>query len=147
MGVRRAVESDLEAIHPLLEQRTGAGLNRRRMMWREALGLPGYAAWIAEVDGRPVGFIDLFVFPDVSPGRKIGLINNLIVDARVRGRGLGRGLLREAIAQCRKERAVELHVWTAQDNTPAIALYKRLGFVDRALLLELQVQSRRIVRR
>jgi len=32
-----------------------------------------------------------------------------------------------------------LHVWTDFDNKLAIGLYKRVSFVDRALLLELQV--------
>ena len=49
------------------------------------------------------------------------------------------GLLREAIHYCRDDSAAELHVWTEFDNKPAIGLYKRLGFADRALLLELQV--------
>ena len=33
---------------------------------------------------------------------------------------------------------LELHVWTDFDNAPAIGLYKGVGFMQRALLLELQ---------
>jgi len=139
MGVRRAVESDLKTIHPLLEQLMNAEPDRRRTMWSEALENEGYAAWIADADGQPVGFIDLFVFPDVAHGRTIGLINNLVVDERFRGRGLGESLLRAAIRHGKQRGAVELHVWTDFDNKPAIGLYKRVSFVDRALLLELQV--------
>ncbi len=139
MDVRRAVKRDLEAIHPVLEQLMPEALDRRRMMWSAALEHAGYAAWVAEVDRTLVGFIDLFIFPDVAHGSTIGLISNLVVDERFRGRGLGEGLLREAIHHCRQESAAELHVWTDPDNRPAIGLYKRLGFVDRALLLELQV--------
>ncbi len=137
--VRRAVKRDLEAIHPILEQLMPGALEQRRMMWSAALEHAGYAAWVAEVDGTLVGFIDVVVFPDVSHGSKIGLISNLVVDERFRGRGLGEGLLREAIHYCRDESAAELHVWTGFDNRPAIGLYKSLGFVDRALLLELQM--------
>ena len=139
MDVRRAIESDFEAIHPLLDQLMQAELDRRHMTWSEALGTPGYAAWVAEVDGKPVGFIDLFVFPDVAHGGMTGLINNLVIDERFRGRELGKDLLLEAIRHGTQQGAAELHVWTELDNTPAIGLYKRLGFVDRALLLELQV--------
>lgn len=139
MPIRRAVESDLEAIHHLLEQLMQAERDQRHMTWGEALETAGYAAWVVEVDGKPVGFIDLFVLPDVAHGSKIGLVNNLVIDERFRGRGLGAGLLREAIHQCRQQGAAELHVWTDPDNTPAIGLYKRFGFVDRALLLELEV--------
>jgi N-acetylglutamate synthase-like GNAT family acetyltransferase len=91
MGVRRAVETDLEAIHPLLEQLMQTELDRRHMMWSESLEDAGYAAWIAEADGKPVGFVDLLVFPDVAHGSKIGLISNLIIDERFRGRKARRG--------------------------------------------------------
>lgn len=139
MGIRRAIEGDLTAIHPLLEQLVPAELSRRGATWSEALTKEGYAAWVAEVDRTPAGFIDLLLFPDMAHGAKVGLINNLVVDARFRDRGLGESLLREAIHHCREQGAVELHVWTNIHNARAIGLYEHLGFVSRALLLELQM--------
>lgn len=140
MGIRRAVESDLQAIHPLLEQLMPAPAGRRHKMWEEALRNEGYAAWVADVDGTPAGFVDLFIFPDVAHGSNIGVISNLVVDERFRGRGLGAALLRAATERCRQRDVVELHVWTDFDNAPAIRLYRKFGFADRALLLELEIQ-------
>lgn len=137
--VRRAIEGDLEAVHPLLDQLLPAGFARRQAIWRDALARDDYAAWVAEVDGQPAGFLDLILFPDVAHGGKIGVISNLVVDARVRGRGVGTCLLREAIHHAEQHGAVELHVWTDFDNTAALGLYERVGFVRRAMLLELQV--------
>ncbi len=139
MGIRRAVESDLGAIHPLLEELVPSELERRRVTWSEALVKEGYAAWVAEVDGTAAGFIDLLLFPDMAHGAKIGLINNLVVGARFRDRGLGERLLRQVIHHCREQGAAELHVWTDIHNARAIGLYEHLGFVSRALLLELQM--------
>lgn len=139
MGTRRALESDLEAIHPLLEQLMQAPAHRRLTMWNEALTHQGYAAWVAEVEGKPVGFLDLYVFPDTAHGNNVGAVNNLVIDKRFRGRGLGENLLRAAIDHCEQRRAVELHVWTEFDNSGAIALYKKLGFAERAVLLEREV--------
>lgn len=139
MGVRRAVDSDLAAIHPLLEDIVPSELGRRRAAWSDAVAHEGYAAWVAEVDGSPAGFVDLFIFPDVAHGGTIGLINNLVVGARFRGRGLGGNLLQEAIDHSRRHGALELHVWTDFDNTRAIRLYERLGFVRRSVLLELHM--------
>lgn len=136
--VRRAVEGDLEAVHPLLDQLLTAEFARRQAVWRDAFAQDDFAAWVAEVDGRPAGFLDLILFPDVAHGGKIGVINNLVVDAPVRGRGLGTRLLREAIHYSRQRGAVELHVWTDFDNTAALELYESVGFVRRAMLLELQ---------
>jgi ribosomal protein S18 acetylase RimI-like enzyme len=137
--IRRAVESDLQAVHRLVEQLGPAALERRQAMWQETLAQDGYAAWIAEADDRAAGFIDVYVFQDISHGAKIGLVNNLVVDARFRRRGLGDGLLKEAIAYCREHRAVELHVWTEPDNVPALRLYGGTGFARRAVLLELKM--------
>ncbi len=109
-------------------------------MWEEALRNEGYAAWIAEEDSTPAEFVDLVILPDVAHGGHIGVISNLVIDERFRGRGLGENLLRAATAHCRQRDVLELHVWTGFDNAPAIGLYRKLGFVDRALLLELEVQ-------
>lgn len=142
MSVRRAIESDFVSIHSLLEQLMPGEADHRQAIWRDALRDEGYYAWVAEVDRKPVGFVDLFVIPDVAHGRNIGLINNLVIDDRFRGRGLGESLLREAIEHCRRRDAVEVHVWTEFDNARAIGLYKKLGFADRALLLELELTGR-----
>lgn len=140
MSVRRAADSDLEAIHPLLEQLMPAPAHRRRAMWHEARTHQGYAAWVAEVDGKPVGFLDLYISPDTAHGNNVGVVNNLVIDERFRGRGLGESLLREAIEHSERRDVAELHVWTDFDNHAAIGLYKKLGFAERALLMELEVR-------
>jgi ribosomal protein S18 acetylase RimI-like enzyme len=137
--IRRAVEADLEAVHRLLDQLIPAALEARRGIWRETLVRDDYTAWIAEIGGEGAGFVDLYVFPDVGHGRKIGLINNLIVDARFRRRGVGGSLLKEAIACCRQHDVIELHLWTDADNAPALGLYERAGFVRRAVVMELEM--------
>ena len=137
--VRRIVESDFEAVHRLLDQLMPAALELRQAIWSATLAQNDYAAWLAEIDGQAAGFVDLYLFPDVGHGRAIGLVNNLVVDSRFRRRGLGEALLKEATAYCRRRDAVELHVWTEADNTPALNLYERVGFTRRAVLLELEM--------
>lgn len=134
--IRRVVEPDFEAVHRLLEQLMPASQGLRRALWSGTLAQENFAAWIAEVDGRPAGFLDLYVFPDVAHGRNIGLINNLVVDEAFRRRGLGEALVNESVAYCRARDVVELHLWTDFDNTRALALYERCGFIRRSLLME-----------
>jgi GNAT superfamily N-acetyltransferase len=100
-----------------------------------------YAAWVAELDGKPLGFLDLFVDPDVAHGGNIGLIGNLVVDEHYRRQGLGTALVREAIRYSREQGLVELHLWADFDNEAAIALYAKLGFDRRALLMELSFDN------
>ncbi len=78
MDIRRARMSHLEAMQAVLEQLMNAQIEQRDLMWRESLNHPGYVAWVAELDTGLVGFVDLFVFPDVAHGCKIGLIMNLL---------------------------------------------------------------------
>jgi len=137
--IRRAVEKDLDAIHPVLEQLSPGEIERRRAVWRDSLTREGYAAWIAEIDDQTAGFVDLYLFPDVSHGGTIGLVNNLVVDTRFRRRGVAGSLLKEAITYCRRHDVDELHVWTGPDNAPALRLYEGAGFARRAVLLELEM--------
>lgn len=137
--IRRVVERDLELVHRLLEQLMPASSGLREAIWAPMLARQDYAAWIAEIDGRPAGFIDLYVLPDLGHGRNIALINNLVVDEAFRRRGLGEALLNETVAHCRVHDVIELHLWTDFDNTRALALYERCGFVRRSLLMELEL--------
>lgn len=95
---------------------------------------------ILQESHQPDGFLDLYVFPDTAHGNNVGLVNNLVIDERFRGRGLGEGLLGEAIEHCRRGDVAELHVWTGADNIAAIGLYRKAGFAERAVLMELEVR-------
>ncbi len=139
MSVRRTIETDLKSIDPILEQLMHADSARRGAMWPHLLNDQSYAAWVAEEGGKVVGFLDLLIWDDIGHGEKVGLVTNLVVDERVRGRGIGKTLLREAIQYCNDQGAVELHVWTDTDNREALGLYRKLGFSNRGLLLELQI--------
>jgi GNAT superfamily N-acetyltransferase len=112
MTVRPATDRDLEAIRPLLEQLMQPDVAVDHAYWDAALRHEGYRAWVAEVDGKVAGFVDLFVLPDVGHGRHIGVINTLVTGHRHRRRGIGARLVREAIDECRRRDAVEVHVWT-----------------------------------
>lgn len=134
MRIRRALSDDFPVIHELLNQLMRGLEHRRLAMWSMLMAHQGYAAWIAEVDDTPAGFVDLFVFPDVAHGENIGIVSNLIVDERFRGAGLSETLLGEAVEHARREQAMEVHVWIDFDNTRAIGLCKKVGFIERALL-------------
>jgi ribosomal protein S18 acetylase RimI-like enzyme len=84
--------------------------------------------WVAKREGRAVGFIAT---------RTIGRmfeIHAIAVDTEHRGAGIGRALLREAVAaaRARKRAWVVLQVSTA--NVAACALYESEGFVVKRTL-------------
>lgn len=139
MIIRRAGEGDIDAIHPILEQLLPGEKDHRTDMWRRLLDDPSYVSWVAEDDHKVVGFLDVLTWPDIGLGKRVGLVNNLVVDERRRGQGVGARLFHEAIRHCRSEGIVELHVWTDAENKHALTLYQTVGFVNRGILLELQL--------
>lgn len=54
----------------------------------------------------------------------------LAVDLPSQGRGLGRITLRAAMAQAARAGATTLFLEVAEDNAPALALYRNLGFTQ-----------------
>jgi RimJ/RimL family protein N-acetyltransferase len=86
-----------------------------------------HAQYVAEVDGRLVGWAD------VSPGerdstRHMGRIGMGIVDG-YRGQGIGRRLLEAVIEHCWRVGLVRIELEVFVDNARAIALYEKLGFL------------------
>lgn len=87
------------------------------------LALPGCLGLVALADGGGiVGVVVLQVVADEAE------ILTIAVDPRSRGRGLGGALLGQGsiLAAARGARTLFLEV--AEDNAPALALYRRAGF-------------------
>ena len=85
----------------------------------------GYAdaVWIAESDGRAVGYLTCHLRPEGLG--EIGLVG---IDAESKGRGLGRALLERGIAWFRGAGCKEIGVVTQSSNVAAQRLYQSVGF-------------------
>lgn len=60
--------------------------------------------------------------------KKIGRVEELYIDALARGKGLGTMLVKTLRAYFQKEQCVSINVAVHPQNTPAAALYLKLGF-------------------
>jgi GNAT superfamily N-acetyltransferase len=97
---------------------------------------PGSGVLVAELDGRPAGALTYFMRPGLFHGGSWGYVDELIVTASARGRGVGEALLVEALGRFQAAGCAEAAVSTTFGNDPAIALYRKHGFADDALFLE-----------
>jgi len=135
--IRPAAAQDSEELVGLadelirLDNRSG-----REAMLEKSLQAQDCRIYVAEVDDRTVGFVEVRVFPDFVEGGPIAVIQNLIVGKNHRKLGIGSKLLEAAIEEARDRKALEIHVWTESDNQPAISFYSKHEFKKRALLLE-----------
>jgi mycothiol synthase len=82
----------------------------------------GFHLWIAERDGRAVGFCHTDDF-----GRG-GCVNSLVVSPSERGRGTGRALFLAGVRTLRERGRERIRLSVRAENTPAVSLYRSVGF-------------------
>jgi mycothiol synthase len=106
--------------------------------FRERPGFPGWTAaeWIdgvVEDEFRPDWSV-LATLPEVGDAgfitAAVGWIDQVGVVPAARGQGIGAALVGEALARMHADGATEAWLNVNVDN-PAVALYRRLGFMDR----------------
>lgn len=97
---------------------------------REALARPDERSClrIAELDGRPAGYVFCSTRRDYFTGEPHGHVEVLAVDPSVQGQGIGRTLMEaaEAWARGRGYRVLTLNVFDR--NRRARTVYERLGY-------------------
>lgn len=79
--------------------------------------------WIAESDGKIVGTVAI-----VEASQKEAQLRWLLVDPSMRGRGVGKNLVQQAIQFSREQEYASIRLWTVSELASAAALYKSFGF-------------------
>jgi GNAT superfamily N-acetyltransferase len=143
--VRRAVPADARAIAELTvrgwqaayrglmpnEFLGGLSVAGREAAWREMLDRDtdgGVPAWLAERDGRAVGFVSSGPPRDEDVPLPSAEVYAIYVSPEAWRRGIGRSLLDRAIACWRERGATQLALWVLEGNAPARAFYEAMGW-------------------
>ena len=79
---------------------------------------------VAELAGRVVGYCGMWLILDEAH------ITNIAILPEARGRKLGEGLMRAAIAAARAQGARHMTLEVRVSNTVAQTLYRKLGFIE-----------------
>ena len=87
---------------------------------------PNERIWIVESGGRIGGSVAIVEF-----SRKEAQLRWLLLHPELRGRGLGRRLVEEAVAFAREAGYSTIFLWTVDSLPAAAGLYKSVGFRER----------------
>ncbi|MWA10671.1 GNAT family N-acetyltransferase [Streptomyces sp. BA2] len=89
---------------------------------------------VAELRGVVVGYIRLGYPTSLLANAHVRQILGFAVADEVRGRGVGRGLVRAAVEEARRQGARRITLRVLGHNTPARTLYASEGFVVEGVL-------------
>jgi GNAT superfamily N-acetyltransferase len=129
--VREAGESDAPEIARLLGElgypSTAAEVGERLAYW---LGDPYSRVLVADSLGGLVGSLSLHAIPHLEKTGRTARIESLVVDAGVRGGGVGRLLVSAGEDVARRWGCGTMEVTSSRRRDDAHAFYRRLGYVD-----------------
>jgi GNAT superfamily N-acetyltransferase len=138
MIVRKANLADVSRILELYEQLTEdvqylspEMVNR---VFTEINSSPRQELLVAEHEGLVVGTLFFQITPNLSHGaRPWAVFENMVVDARYRGQGIGRRLIEYAFARCREAGCYKVQLLSHKKRLEAHRFYRSLGFEESAL--------------
>ena len=120
-----ALNAEAFADHPEQGRMTQADLDARLSSdWFDPAGF-----FLAERDGRAVGFH----WTKVQERGRLGEVYVIGVSPGAQGGGLGRALTLHGLHHLRSTGLREVLLYVEADNTPAVAVYERLGFARAAV--------------
>jgi GNAT superfamily N-acetyltransferase len=91
--------------------------------------------YLCAVDGESVtGFVSLTIKNNLWQAAKLGHIDELVVDQKHRGRGLGTRLLNAIMAVAKERGCTRVELDSAFHRKEAHTFYERHGFENRAYL-------------
>lgn len=133
MLIRTGSLSDLDELSVLFDlyrqfYEKAPDLNAARSFLQERLMKNESVIFVAEKDGKLVGFTQLYPLFSSTMMKKQWVLNDLYVRMEARKSGAGEMLMRKAMEFGTREGSRGLTLQTAVTNTPAQKLYEKLGW-------------------
>jgi GNAT superfamily N-acetyltransferase len=141
--VREAQETDLPRIMELYQQLASGssrgerpleplGEGQRRVLAKIAAS-PDYHLLVAELDGRVIGTATLYLVPDLDLGGTVwGIVEHVVVQDGLRGRGYGEAVMREIMRRAQAAGCQKLSLNSGNQRHDTHRFYERIGFQSRS---------------
>lgn len=134
LKIRVAEESDLDEVlrlyaQPDFDNGQILPMEKARALYRRFFDYPDYKIYLAEIDGRVIGSFALLVMLNLGHcGAPSAIIEDVVVDPDMQGRGFGRDMMQAAINIAREKQCYKLVLSSNARRTRAHAFYETLGF-------------------
>ena len=94
----------------------------------EMLSMQGLHVGVGEVEGQVVATAALMLVPNLTRGgRPFGMIENVVTDATVRGRGFGKQLIQYLLVRAQEENAYKVMLMTGRTDESVLKFYESCG--------------------
>ena len=127
--VQSVSESIIDACHRLIPQLSSSSQPITGDELKEIVASESTVMFAAHLDGEIVGLLTLAVFR-IPTGLR-AWIEDVVVDERARGSGVGEALNQAALAEARRRGAKTVDLTSRPSREAANRLYQRIGFVQR----------------
>ncbi len=134
LRIRQAADSDLPTLLRLYSQ---LGMDDGKVLDPVTAGMilrrmdryPDYHIFLAEREGETVGTFALLVMDNLGHcGAPSAVIEDVVVDQRFRGQGIGHGMMDFASRLCRDKGCYKMTLSSNQHRDSAHRFYESLGF-------------------
>ena len=143
--IRYATAADVDDVERLIREMARALGDRFEMgdgYPAVFLAHPDTGIVLAELGGRAVGLLAYSIRPNLFHGGPAGVIEEFVVEADVRRRGIGTALLDHILSLFEEKECVEVSLNTDLDNVRAQAVYRRVGLTEESLQLAMHARPR-----
>ncbi len=136
--IRRLKEEDVEEIGRIQERITKTGVTPDFLeIVREYAQKPNNACFVAEHDGRAVGFMISSILSGIFGMERSAWIAILGVDPKYMGRDIGKALAAEIMTFYGEKGIKNIYTSVRWDSTDLLSFFKTLGF-DRSNFINLR---------
>ena len=122
-----------------MDDTEGFDIEQAFQNFRVLINDPAHHILLAKDNDQMVGFVNFVVRKTILHPGSSGLIDELIVSKSYRSKGIGKNLLQAAIEKCRRLGCCEVEISTEKSNSSAREFYRRCGFKEDAVLLEIEL--------
>lgn len=95
---------------------------------------PGSHILLAKLEEQTVGLLNYSIRPNLYHAGNSCFIEDFVVTAAARGRGIGTALMKVLVQQAEEGQCVEIGV--ATENRDSLRFYHSFGLVDQSIFLE-----------